>query len=264
MSDNETAVEPSDSVAEEPTGLLDNVDASDGDDAPIEAKDSSVEHRASESIPDDEAVDRPDWWPENFWKKDTQEPDLEGMAKSWKDLRKMVSKGAHKAPPDGKYDVSAFGENADQMVMVPVFKEWAAENGVSQAAFDDIARKISDMTAHMTSIPDIDIEAEKKALGPKADAVINGMVNWARGLVNKGVWSKDDFEEFKIMGGTARGIKALSKIREAYEGRIPVESQPIDGMPTDMELQSMVGDPKYATDPAYRQKVERLFNQRYG
>ena len=263
MSDNETAVEPSDSAAEETTGLLDNVEASE-DKAPEDTNAAAVEHRAAESIPDDEPVDRPDWWPENFWNKDENKPDMEGMAKSWKDLRKMVSKGTHKAPPEGKYDISAFGENAEQLEFVPMFKDWAAENGVSQAAFDDIAGKLRGMAENAIGVPDVDIQAERKALGPNADAVINGMVNWARGLVSKGVWSADDFEEFKIMGGTARGIKALSKIREAYEGRIPTESQPIEGQMSDLELQAMVGDPKYETDPAYRQKVERLFQKRYG
>ena len=262
MSDNETAVEPS-AAAAESTGLLDNVEASE-DKAPEDTKAAAVDHRAAESIPDDEPVDRPDWWPENFWNKDNNEPDLEGMAKSWKDLRKMVSKGAHKAPPEGKYDISAFGENAEQLEFVPMFKDWAAENGVSQAAFDDIATKLRGIAENTIGVPDIDIQAERKALGPNADAVINGMVNWARGLVNKGVWSAEDFDEFKIMGGTARGIKALSKIREAYEGRIPTESQPIEGQMSDLELQAMVGDPKYETDPSYRQKVERLFQKRYG
>jgi hypothetical protein len=112
--------------------------------------------------------------------------------------------------------------------------------------------------------PDVDLEAERRALGPNANAIINGMVDWARGLVNKGVWSAEDFDEFKIMGGTAKGMKALSKIRAAYEGRIPDGKEAVDGMPTDLELQSMVGDPKYVSDPSYRQKVERLFQQRYG
>ncbi len=262
MSDNNEAasVEPSESV-----GLLDGVQAQDDSQVDSQAPEKTeIEHRAAESIPEDEAIDKPDWWPENFWDKDKNEPDLEGMAKSWKDMRKIVSKGAHKAPPEGKYDLSAFGEKAEELPMVPVFKDWAAKNGVSQAAFDELAGTLTNMAMDaMGNQPEIDAAAERKALGPNADAQINGMVNWARGLVNKGVWSPEDFEEFKIMGGTARGLKALQKIRSAYEGNIPIESTPIDGMPTDLELQQMVGDPKYKTDPAYRQKVERLFNQRY-
>lgn len=261
--------ETNEAVANEPsesTGLLDGVDAQDSSQVDSKPSDNTeIDHRASESIPDDEPLDRPDFWPENFWNKDKGEPDLEGIAKSWKDLRKMVSKGAHKAPPEGKYDLTAFGENAENLPMVAPFKEWAAKNGVSQAAFDEIAGKITEMAAEAQgNQPKIDAAAERKALGNNAEAKINGMVSWARGLVNKGVWSAEDFDEFKIMGGTARGLNALMKIREAYEGRIPVESAPMEGMPTDQELQAMVGDPKYTSDPNYRAKVERLFNQRYG
>ncbi len=107
----------------------------------------------------------------------------------------------------------------------------------------------------------VDPAAEMKQLGPKGGAIVNGMVDWARGLVNKGVWSKDDFDEFKIMGGTARGITALMKVREAYEGRVPIESAQLEGAPSQEELYAMVGDPRYKTDAAYRQKVERMFGQ---
>ena len=260
MSDKEeVAVEPG-----EPAGLLDGVDTQDSsqDDSPAPEK-TAIDHRASDSIPEDEPIDRPDWWPENFWNKEQNEPDLEGMAKSWKDMRKIVSKGAHKAPPEGKYDLSAFGEAAEELPMVPVFKEWAAQNGISQASFDDIAGKFSSMAGEAQGGQVIDAAAERRALGPNADAQINGMVSWARGMVNKGIWSAEDFDEFKIMGGTAKGLKALQKLRSAYEGNIPTESAPIEGMPTDQELQQMVGDPKYRIDAAYRAKVEKLFNARY-
>ena len=90
------------------------------------------------------------------------------------------------------------------------------------------------------------------------------MVKWASSLVNKGVWGKDDFEEFKVMGGTAKGIAALEKLRSAHEGRVPTQSAPLDGAPSKEELYAMVGDPKYNTDPAYRKKVERMFQASFG
>lgn len=259
MSD-EKEVQPSES-SQEPSGLLDSVEATDESQQAPSDEATAVEHRAKEDIPEDEPKDRPEWWPENFWKDN--EPDLEGIAKSWKDMRKIVSQGKHKAPPEGKYDLSAFGENPDKLPMVPTFQKWAAENGVSQSAFDSLASELMSMAGEMQQQPTFDPVAEKKALGPNADAVINGMVNWARGLVNKGIWSADDFEEFKVMGGTARGLKAMMKLRETYEGRIPVEVAPAEGMPTDQELQAMVGDPRYQTDANYRRKVEKLFNARY-
>jgi hypothetical protein len=255
------AVQPESTEAVADSGLLDSVGVKDESQESAAPEAAAVDHRAADSIPADEAVEKPDWWPDNFWKEGKK--DEEGLAKSWKDLRKMVSQGKHKAPADGKYDLKVFGENPDNLPMVPVFTKWAADNGVSQAAFDQFAGDVVKMAGELSTGPTIDPVAEKKALGPNADAVINGMVNWARGLVNKGVWNGDDFEEFKVMGGTAKGLKALMKVRESYEGRIPIESQPIEGAPTDVELQQMVGDPKYQSDPAYRQKVERLFAQRY-
>ena len=256
MSEENQAVEPS-----EPTGLLDGVEATEEsqDSAP---KEETIEHRAADSIPDDEPLERPDWWPENFWKKEEAEPDLEAIAKSWSDMRKIVSQGKHKAPPDGKYDISVLGDNVEANPLAAPVLDWAKEHGISQAAFDDLVTKVNEVSAELAP-QSVDVAAEIKSLGPNGQAIVNGMVNWARGLVAKGVWGPEDFEEFKVMGGTAKGIKALQKVRESYEGRIPVESSPIEGAMSDEELQSMVGDPKYLKDPSYRKKVERLFAQRY-
>lgn len=248
---SETAtVEP----ASESSGLLDNVTVEDQN-APTNPAAAEIDHRSEPAAAAPaEPADRPEWLPENFWKDG--EPDLEGMAKSWQDLRKTIAQGRHKAPPDGKYDTSVLSTPDDPVAQAYV--GWAQKHGVSQAAFDDLAQSIRAMSEEMSE-PAIDPAAEMKALGPNAGAVVNGMVDWARGLVNKGVWSGDDFDEFKVMGGTARGLRALMKIREAYEGRIPIEAAPMDGAPSKDELYQMVADPRYKTDSAYRQKVERMF-----
>jgi len=254
----------SDTATVEPgaTGLLDNVQVS--DEAKTEnPQNTEISHKAADpSAPEPEdPLERPDFWPENFWKKDSNEPDLEGIAKSWSDLRKQISQGKHKAPTDGKYDLKAFGEEADTNPIATTLSGWAKENGLSQAAFDDLVGNLQTQAKELMSGDMVDPAAEMKQLGPKGGAIVNGMVDWARGLVNKGVWSKDDFEEFKIMGGTARGITALMKVREAYEGRVPIESAQLEGAPSQEELYAMVGDPRYKTDAAYRQRVERMFGQ---
>lgn len=248
------------------SGLLDNVSVQD-DTKPSDTQDAGISHKA-EQDPNAIAkstgapIQRPEYLPENFWNADKGEADLEAMSKSWTDLRKMISQGKHKAPEGGKYDTSKLGvtdiEGADELSKGYV--SWAAKWGVSQAAFDELAENVMGM-AQANAEPPIDPAVELKQLGPNGNAIVNGMVDWARGLVAKGVWSKDDFEEFKIMGGTARGINALLKVREAYEGRVPIESQPLEGAPSKEELYAMVADPKYKTDAAYRQKVARLFEQ---
>lgn len=241
-------------------GLLDNVSIENNE--AVDTQAAEISHLQQPE--DDGPLERPDWWPENFWKKDEAEPDLEALAKSWTDLRKQISQGKHKAPEDGNYDWKAFGETPEDDPVRGHVSTWAKEYGVSQAALDALVGPIIEMGGQQQQQVKFDAAAEKKALGPNADTIIKGMTQWASGLVQKGVWGADDFEEFKVMGGTANGIKALMKLRETYEGRIPTQSAPIDGAPSKAELNQMVADPKYKTDPAYRQKVERLFQQVYG
>lgn len=244
-------------------GLLDSVNLS-TESQVSEGQPQSTEISHLEPKEDDAPLDRPEWWPENFWKKDNAEPDLEGIAKSWMDLRKQISQGKHKAPADGKYDASAFGVIPENDPVRGHVMNWAQENGISQLALDSLVSKVVGMSAQKVESVQRSLAEEKAALGPNADVVIKGMTEWAQGLVNKGVWGKDDFEEFKYMGGTANGIKALMKLRESYEGsRIPTQSVPVDGAPSKDELYQMVGDPKYKTDPAYRAKVERMFSQTF-
>ena len=75
----------------------------------------------------------------------------------------------------------------------------------------------------------------------------------------------EDFEEFKVMGGTAAGMRALMRMRESYEGRIPIDhTTPSADRPTREELDSMVGDKRYLEDPAFRAKVTAGFEKLYG
>jgi hypothetical protein len=245
-------------------GLLDSISVEDSSGTQnADPSKTEISHIAKSE--DDEPLERPDWWPENFWKKDEAAPDLEGIAKSWMDMRKMVSTGKHKAPADGKYDTSAFGDTPEDDPVRTHVLGWAQENGISQASLDKLVGDIVKMGGEKIANTQQSLAQEKAALGPNADQIIKGMTDWARGLVNKGIWGKDDFEEFKYMGGTANGIKALMKLRESYEGtRIPTQSVPVEGQPSKDELYQMVADPKYKEDPAYRAKVERMFAQTFG
>ena len=257
-------MENTEATSPQESGLLDSASLEDTQ-GTQEANPQATEISHIAPSEDDEPLERPDWWPENFWKKDEAAPDLEGIAKSWMDMRKMVSNGKHKAPADGKYDTSAFGDIPEDDPVRNHVMTWAKENGISQAALDTLVGEVVKMGGEKVENFQRSIAQEKQALGPNADQIIKGMTDWARGLVNKGIWGKDDFEEFKYMGGTANGIKALMKLREAYEGsRIPTQSVPVEGAPSKDELYQMVADPKYKTDPAYRQKVERMFKQTFG
>ena len=254
--------QPQDSGTSAGEGLLDNVSIDNPDVANQDnPQKTEISHLAPQD--DDSPLERPDWWPENFWKKDEAEPDLEAIAKSWSDLRKQISQGKHKAPEDGNYDLSSFGDTPDDDPVRNHVASWAKEYNVSQAALDALVGPVIAMGDDTQKQVKFNAEAERKALGPNAEATIKGITQWAAGLVQKGIWGQDDFEEFKVMGGTAKGIMALNKLRDAYEGRIPTQSAPVEGLPSKDELYGMVNDPRYKTDPSYRQKVERMFSQAF-
>src|SRR5512137_585027 len=106
MTDENTQPQGGEQPAE---GLLDSISLESND--VVDTSKSEISHLQEPE--DDSPLERPDWWPENFWKKDDSEPDLEAIAKSWTDLRKQISQGKHKAPEDGNYDFSAFGSTPE-------------------------------------------------------------------------------------------------------------------------------------------------------
>jgi hypothetical protein len=249
------------SETEESGGLLDGADiAPEESTTPAEPEISHVaaDPEAKESA---EPLERPDWWPEKFWQQDENEPMLEEIAKSYAELEKKFRNGDHKAPEEYKMDV--FGEMPEDDPVVSTYLDWAKKNGINQDAFNELAESILQFGANEAEDYKVSMEQERAALGPNADAIIKNMATWGKGFVDKGIWGAEDYEEFKIWGGTANGIKALQKLRSSYEGRVPVETAPSSDMPSKDELYEMVGKPEYKTDPAYRRKVEKMFEKAF-
>lgn len=249
-------------------GLLDGESADSPDEATTTEAGAEIPHieqpvNAAAATEDDEPLERPDYWPEKFWNKDENQPDVESLAKSYTELEKKFRAGKHKAPEGGQYDTSALGEDIADDPLAQAYVSWAGKYGLSQEAFNEMASQFAEISGQQAGAVQQNVEQQRKLLGPKADEIIKGHAQWARSLVQKGVWSKDDFEEFKVWGGTAQGLNALTKLRETYEGRIPVPSAEMSGMPSKDELYEMVGRPEYKTDPAYRRKVEKLFQQAF-
>jgi hypothetical protein len=257
---------------EQTGGLLDSAEAQSQEAAPEE---TSIPHREEDTQPSvaqtmvadaDEEVEfeRPDWYPEKFW-NESEGPDLENLVKSYNELQKKFSRGEHKVPEE--YDTKIFQEAniPEDDELFDVYKTWAKQNGVSQAAFNELAEKFIGLAGREAEQAQISYKEEYKKLGPNADSTIKSMTDWAQGLVRKGVWGQDDFDEFKIMGGTAQGLRALQKIRSYYgDQAVPIDVGPVEGMPSKEELNAMVGKPEYVSDPAYRAKVEKMFEKVYG
>ena len=242
-------------------------------DAQIESDDNQqqAEETISHVKPDGETVSsdavaseaateegKPEWLPEKF-------NTGEDLAKAYSELQKKFSQGKHKAPEE--YDESVFAEAGipEDDELYTTYKDWAKENGISQSAFEELAEKFISMAGNESAAAETSYKEEYEKLGNNADAIIKSMSDWASGMVRKGVLSEDDFAEFKIMAGTAQGIRVFQKIRNLYGDRaIPVDVAPLAGAPSKEELMAMVGKPEYQTDPSYRIKVEKMFEQAFG
>lgn len=238
----------------EQAGLLDN--------AKIEEEVEEVEEEL-EHIDKNASGERPDWLPERFW-DDDKGADYEGLAKSQQELYKKLRNGKHEAPEDGAYDTKFVGNKiAEDDELMTKFKTMASDRGLTQDDFESIVGLVLDTMPEEQEGPEekFDMDAEMAKLGPNAEAITNGLVKWAEGLVRQGAWTAEDFEEFKVFGGTANGIRALNRLRNYYgEKDIPVLTTPdSEALPTESELREMVADPRYNTDTAYRNKVSKAF-----
>ena len=204
---------------------------------------------------------RPDYWPEQFW-SDEEGPDVEKMARSYQELRTKMSQGKHKAPADGKYDIGIFKsagvEESDDLLQKYVSK--ARELGVSQEAFDEMAKLYMEEVGAAFEEVTVNREAELKKLGPKANDIIKANNQWLTKL-SRSVLTQAETDAIVKASGSAAFVSAMNKIRQASgEMGIPVDSVAVgEGQPSKEDLYAMVGDPRYGKDMRFTREVENLF-----
>jgi ribosomal protein L10 len=213
---------------------------------------------AEEELAEGEIYERPDWFPEKFW-DEKDGPNIENMAKSINHLEKKLGETA----PD-QYDLSEVKVDPDDAVIQAVL-EFGKEKQLSNKSITGLINKVIEITGGVEEEAELDISREREKLGVNAQEIIQSNINWSRKLVSDGVFTNDDYKELEVLGGTAEGQRVMQKIRGLINGKLDIPTVAIEGdMPDKTELQAMVADPKYATDPVYRKKVEKAFEQAYG
>jgi len=211
-----------------------------------------------------EEYERPEYFPEKFW-DEKEGPDLEALVKSYNELQKKFSQGGHKAPKE--YNVEFLqNENIDVKndPLVKQYTDWAKKWGVTQDAYEDLARNFMETNADFVQRSQADIAEQRKLLGNKAEERISSVMKFGDTLKSRGVLSDQELAEFDNMAGTALGIKVIEKLR-SYYGEQPIAPVNVTddlGYSKD-EIKAMVGDPRYVTDTAFRLKVEKLFEKAF-
>lgn len=223
--------------------------------APIPLHDDS-DQPAGQSQENEEPLERPDFFPAKFW--DDDGPDIEKLAKSYAELEKKFKAGKHKAPEE--YDVSQFedrGLAADDPAL-SAFQEWSKENGISQAAFEDLVGKIQSLTGEQEEALEYDRRQEMSKLGENAQQKIE----MTERLLMKAPLNNAEREAIAYSLNSADAINAFLKYHSALTNEsIPIK--PVVDTPkmSESDLQAALADPRYGTDMVYTRQVEQRWMQ---
>jgi hypothetical protein len=200
-------------------------------------------------------------------------------------LRQKLSKGHQNVPPEANAYQLQF-EDQDIEISedddgIQLFRDIAFKNNLSQEQFNGIvteffnAYKEGNLESNDNDEDDPELaeqnaqaymEAERSKLGENADQILSNINAFGRALYKQGVLSKDDLETFSNIGVTAENVRVLDKLRVAagYISDIPVDVQPVSGLPSKEEIDKIVADPNYWSDPVLQKKVSNYFAQVYG
>ena len=280
-----------DTVQEEaqPTGMLGGTTESDFVN-PSEEQDTSVDVFETETT-EAPKVQRPEDLPEQFWDEDNGTFKANEIYEEYKtsqkrilDLRQKISKGQPVAPDsaDGyQLDADKLAEAgmtiSNDDPAIKIFREAAAKAGISVDQFQTL---VSDYTKGLQDSEEIQklseskgpseedqqayLDSEMKKLGDNAQGQIQGIKNWFQQLHYDGVLSRDDLETAQNMGMSAKEIKVLGLLRQSAGNlSIPETSTPIDGAPSEQEIQKMISSPEYRSDPVLQKKVTDYYQQKF-
>jgi hypothetical protein len=206
---------------------------------------------------------RPETVPEKFWNSEKGEINVEALLKSYSDLERSRTKPADDKPaPETKADEAAPAEKA------PQFTDFEAEVYES-GTLSDGAREALKKSGYQDAVIDrlvSGINAEKEVLLGKLHSHVGGkeqfdsLIEWGKKNLPEHERSFID-EQLNSPAYTA----AIDLLKMRYEKAVPREPAPINGAPasdtgafqSQAQMVAAMRDPRYNSDPAYRQSVMR-------
>jgi hypothetical protein len=235
------------------------------------------------------ASTRPDFVDPEFWDQDTNKVKEEDLFKAFnaekeKALglrRKLSEKGSVKPPKTA--DEYSFNESLNEILpsdspAIAILKEKAFNAGLSKDQFNDFVSELMPALSEKgliskgeTEMSDEDKQAEfnqyKEAelakLGKEGPMILQKLANWGEGMVNKGIISRDEKPVFENMITDAPSMALLTKIMSLTgESSIPVKTAVLDGLPSRLEIDQMVGSEAYANGDAKTHRIVKDYFER--
>ncbi len=114
----------------------------------------------------------------------------------------------------------------------------------------------------MAGLPDMQQEMQK--LGDNANSRIEAADLWSKKYL-----TPESYDSLSKLASTAEGVKASEEIMSLTKTQpLPNSNTVVDAELEENDLRSMMNDPRYydpsQRDPAYYDKVTRLYEKKYG
>ncbi len=226
-----------------------------GVDAPVEDATTEEAPVDFEVAPPEEGIDtppleRPEWLPEKFSTPEELVDAYNNMGKKIRDVQES------KLPE--KYDLK-LPEGVESLPDedAAFFREAGLSNDQAQKIMDYFVEQV--MPEVQAARADLELEKLSSAWGATKDSPV-----FTERLAKVHKWASANLpaEIVKEMSRTASGVKQLHQMMD--DGFVLASTGSVTNKPSKNELESMVRDPRYTSDPAFREKVEAEFRRVYG
>ena len=223
-------------------------------------------------------VERPEYVPEKFWNKDTNEINVEDLSISYnalekklgsrtEDLSKQIRDDIEKerlssAPETYEIKSPELPDNVQldinpEMPLLQWWQELAKSKGLSQDEFNSGIKAFAEN--EVNALPNQ--EEEMKLLGENSKERVESADLWAKKNL-----SPEGYEAVAELASTAMGVKVIEEVMKlTKDAPMPQTETRIDVEPDKIDLRSMMADPRYwkdgEKDPAYIRKVTDLYEK---
>lgn len=149
--------------------------------------------------------------------------------------------------------------------LVTWFRSAAHEAGLSQKAAATLFAGYMDQVLKIAPAP-LKLDDEIKALGDKGKTIHDSLTAKGKHMMDAGVFSAADFADYQMVIGAREGMMWMGKLFDALGDRtIPATSdRAVNEELSEQKLYQMVKDPRYNSDPAFRDDVNQKFREYFG
>lgn len=197
------------------------------------------------------AEERPEWVPEQFWNKEEGRLETEKLAKSYADLRAHMNQQGVGAPDEYKVELPEDWEGLTDDD-VEIFKDANLTNQQAQKMIDYVNETM------MPLVQEAIEGGHKQALASKWNMEPDNAMFQER-MTRLRDWAYQNYPEELVnhMARSAEGVDQLFQMMRSKSNDSVRGEQSAQQKLSKAEMDSMVADPRYWSDEAYRAEVER-------